>query len=84
MIPGHTKFSPDRCFGLLKKRYRCTNVGGLTDLIDVVNQSAVVNVAQPTGSADGHVVVPSYDWLEFFYALLKEGDWYQEAAPSAL
>lgn len=26
MIPGHTKFSPDWCFGLLKKKYRRTKV----------------------------------------------------------
>ena len=36
MIPGHTKFSPDWCFGLLKKKYRRTKVGGHTDLISVV------------------------------------------------
>ena len=71
MITGHTKFSHDWCFGLLKKRYRHTKVGELTDLIDVVNQSPVVNVAQPTGSADGQVVVPTYDWLEFFTPYLK-------------
>ena len=72
MIPGHTKFSPDWCFGLMKKKYRRTKVGGLTDLIDVVNHSAVVNVAQPTGSADGEVVVPTYDWQEFFTPHLKK------------
>ena len=71
MIPGHTKFSPDWCFGLMKKQYRRTKVGGLTDLIDVVNGSAVVNVAQPTGSADGKVVVPTYDWQEFCKPNLK-------------
>ena len=52
MIPGHTKFSLDWCFSLMKKQYRWTKVGGLTDLIDVVNQSAVVNVAhQQTGKS---------------------------------
>ena len=45
MITGHTKFSPDWCFGLLKKRYRRTKVGSLTDLVEVVNESSVVNVA---------------------------------------
>ena len=50
----------------MKKQYRRTKVGGLTDLIDVVNQSAVVSVAQPIGLADGKVVVPTYDWQEFF------------------
>ena len=72
MMPGHTKFSPDWCFGLLKKQYRRTKVGGLTDLVDVVNQSAVVNVAQPTGLPDGQVVVPTYDWQEFFTPYLKK------------
>jgi len=56
----------------MKKKYRRTKVGGLTDLVDVVNHSAVVNVAQPTGSADGEVVVPTYDWQEFFTPHLKK------------
>ena len=56
-------------------------MGGLTDLNDVVNQSAVVSVAQPTGSADGEVVVPSYDWRDFFMPHLKK---VQEATPSPL
>ena len=74
MIPGHTGFSPDWCFGLLKKRYRRTKVGRLTDLIYmyVVNQSAVVNVIQPTGSADGQVLVPAYNWQEFFTPHFKK------------
>ena len=66
MIPGHTKFSPDWCFGLLKKKYRRTKVGGLTDLVGVVNESATINVAQPTGTEDGRVVVPTYDWQQYF------------------
>ena len=65
MIPGHTKFSPDWCFGLLKK-YRRTKIGGLTDMVGVVNESATVNVAQPTGLEDGTVLVPTYDWQEYF------------------
>ena len=65
MIPGHTKFSPDWCFGLLKK-YRRTKVGGLSDLCSVVNDSAAVNIAQPTGLEDGSVVVTTYNWQEYF------------------
>jgi len=61
MILGHTTFSPDRCFGLLKKRYRRTKVGGLTNLCGVVNDLAVVNIAQPTGLEDGSVVVTTYN-----------------------
>ena len=66
MIPGRTKFSPDWCFGLLKKKYRRTKVGGLTDLVGVVNESATVNVAQPTGREDGSALVTTYDWQEYF------------------
>ena len=29
VITGHTKFSPDWCFGLRRKKYRRTLVGGL-------------------------------------------------------
>ena len=68
MISGHTKFSPDWCFGLLKKKYRRTKVGGLTDLVGVVNESASVNVAQPTGLEDGSALVTTYDWQEYFKA----------------
>lgn len=66
MIPGHTKFSPDWCFGLLKKKYRRTKVGGLTDLVSVVNESSVVNIAQLTGTEDGKVLVTTYDWQSCF------------------
>ena len=41
-------------------------MGGLTDLVGVVNESATVNVAQPTGSEDGRVVVPTYDRQQYF------------------
>jgi len=69
MIPGHTKFSPDWCFGLLKKKYRRTKVGGLTDLVEVVNGSASVNIAQSTGLEDGssNGVIPftAFEGLRF-------------------
>ena len=64
--PGHTKFSLSWCFGLLKKKYQCTKVGGLTDLCDVMNESAAVNIAQPIGLEDGSVVVTTYDWQNYF------------------
>ena len=65
MLVGHTKFAPDWCFGLLKQRFRQTFVSSLQDLVDVVNTSAEVNVAQLDGTQDGEVVVPTYDWAFF-------------------
>ena len=39
MIPGHTKFSPDRFFSLIKRRYRHTNVSSLIEIAEVVKTS---------------------------------------------
>ena len=33
--------------------------------MDVVNSSAVVNVAQAVSNMDGSIIVPSYDWTTF-------------------
>ena len=40
-------------------------MGGLTDLVGVVNTSSTVNTTQLVGSADGTVIVPTYDWQTF-------------------
>ena len=66
LIVGHTKFSPDWCFGLFKQLYRRTKIGCLNDVAQVVERSAVVNHAQLIGTQDGQVIVPMYDWAEFF------------------
>ena len=65
MLVGHTKFSPDWCFGLLKQKYQKSYVSCLQDIVDVVNQSADVNTAQLVGLQDGEVLVPIYDWATF-------------------
>lgn len=41
MIPGHTKFSPDRFFGMIKQKYRRTKVDSLTQLAEVVTSSTI-------------------------------------------
>ena len=65
LIPGHTKFAPDWCFGLLKWEFRRTKVGCLDDIVRV-EKSATVNHAQLVGTQDGRVLVPMYDWANFF------------------
>ena len=73
IVPGHTKFSPDWCFGLLKKRYRRTKVSGLTDLVTVVNESAAVNAAKPPreGGGDRSPIVVTYNWQDYFTFFTK-------------
>ena len=47
---GHTKFSPDWCFGLLKRKYRKMKRGCLDDIVKAVHQSGSPNVAQLVGT----------------------------------
>ena len=65
VIPGHTKFSPDACFGLVKRKFRKTPVSSLEDLAWVVDDSAACSVCQLVGAQDGRVLVPIRDWAGF-------------------
>ena len=66
LLVGHTKFTPEACFGLFKKRFRQTNVQSLKDIMEVVNTSAEVNTAEVIGWEDGKVLIRNYDWTSFF------------------
>lgn len=63
---GHTKFFPDAGFGMLKRQFKRTKVGCLTDIAEVVEKSATLNHCQLVGNQRGDVLVPTYDWAEFF------------------
>ena len=63
---GHTKFSPDWCFGLLKRKYRKMRIGSLDDIVCAVNDSSSPNVAQLVGTQNGEVIVPMFNWSEYF------------------
>ena len=67
LFVGHTKFSPDWCFGLFKQLYRKTKVGSIHDIAEVVKQSANVNHPQLIGDYDGTTYVKIYDWQEQFF-----------------
>uniref|UniRef100_A0A1X7VB99 DUF7869 domain-containing protein n=2 Tax=Amphimedon queenslandica TaxID=400682 RepID=A0A1X7VB99_AMPQE len=69
---GHTKFSPDWCFGLLKQKFRKAEVDSLDDFIQVVEQSSAVNKTQPVGSSNGELIVETLDWCSYFATLFKK------------
>ena len=71
MTVGHTKVSPDWCFGSLKQIFRRTKVDCLDDIVGVVESSASVNNAQLVGTQSGETVVKTYDWAGFFAPNLK-------------
>ena len=67
MLSGHTKFTPDRFFGLFKRRYRHCNVCTLDDVCRAVLSSTVTgqNKVQLTVQY-GKRLVYWYDWARFF------------------
>ena len=73
MIVGHTKFAPDRFFGLIKKKYRYTFVSTLGEMQDVVRKSMICgqNIPQVTKDVDGRKLVNWYDWKSYFSTLYK-------------
>lgn len=64
MLAGHTKFAPDRFFGLIKKVYRRTRVDTMQCLVQVVQSSTVTkgNIAQPVRDATGKQLVKFFKW----------------------
>ncbi len=72
LVVGHTKFSPDWCFGLFKRLYRRTKVGSLKELSRVVNDSACCNFAQLVTAKDATSIVPIYNWADFFVPHMKK------------
>lgn len=67
LIAGHTKFGPDRCFGMIKKVYKVNFVSSLYEFADMVDASSTngVNKAQLVGTHDGRIIVSAYNWSSF-------------------
>ena len=74
LVAGHTKFSPDWCFGLAKQAVRKTFISDLFELARTIDNSTVtgVNVTQLCGLHDGSVIVPTYDWASFLDPFFKK------------
>ena len=72
LVPGHTKFSPDWCFGLLKQKTRRTFISSLYDIARSVEESATVNAAELVGLHNGTVLVPTYDWVTYLGIYFKK------------
>jgi len=74
LIAGHTKFSPDWCFGLIKQRFRKTAVATLDDLSNCVQSSSAaskINISQIVGPENGPAIVPVYDWQQFLSPIFR-------------
>lgn len=72
MLVGHTKFAPDRFFGLIKRKYRMSTISSMIELERVVKESSVagINIPQPVRDRHDTQEVVWYRWsahlLKFF------------------
>jgi hypothetical protein len=76
LIVGHTKFTVDWAFGILKSAFRRYVVSTIQQLIAVISGStpvSKVNDAVAVGNEAGEVFIPTYDWKAYFtqYRLKK-------------
>lgn len=67
LIAGHTKFSPDRSFGIIKRVHKVNFVFSLYEFTEMVEASRIigVNKAQLVGTHDGSIIVLAYNWSSF-------------------
>ena len=73
MLVGHTKFSPDGYFGLIKKRYRRARVYTYEHLVEVINSSTPggFNVCQTYTKPPGHGAIPFRIWTSWLGRTFK-------------
>jgi len=74
MLVGHTKFSPDGYFGLIKKKYRRSKVYTYDQLVDIINSSTTgkFNICQTFRDANQHKKVPFRKWSAWLRKYFKE------------
>ena len=74
MLAGHTKFAPDRFFGLIKITYRHMKVETIGYIATVVESSSMIgaNIPQLTMGQIGDWEVLYYDWTTFFEIYFKD------------
>ena len=69
LIAGHTKFSPDWCFRLVKKKTRRAYI---SSLFKRVEELASVNTAELVGLHNGAARVTAYDWMTYLERYFKK------------
>lgn len=73
MLVGHTKFAPDRFFGLFKKQFRRSCVDTMIEVARVVEKSTITgkNKAQLISNLQGEKEVQFYQWTAYLQQFFK-------------
>ena len=79
MVPGHTKFTCDGSFGLIKKHYRKTTVDCVNHIVEVVKKSSAagLNKAQHYDNGKGFQYLNLNSVLGIFFKKLNGLQKYQ-------
>ena len=75
MIPYHTRFGPDWCFGLIKLKYKRSYVSSVSQLGDAVSKSTTKNINVPQHISDptsGEALVEVRDWKPYLEKRFKK------------
>ncbi len=74
MLVGHTKFSPDGYFGLIKKRYRHSKVYTYDHLVEAVNASTPggFNKCQRYTDSQGNAIIVFRKWSAWLGRIFKK------------
>ena len=54
------------CFGLYRQQFRQMNICCLDDIVQAVNTSATLIVAQLVGFQTGETIIPTFNWSDHF------------------
>ena len=67
MLVGHTKFVPDRFFGLFKRQFCRATVDSMYDIVHVMKESSIAgkNIPNPIVDQTGRRNCTWYDWSSF-------------------
>ena len=66
---GHTKFAPDAGFGMIKAKFRRSQICTVSEMCRCITDSTPVtkmNQVQLVSDKNGHITVPTYDWQQKF------------------
>ncbi len=69
MMPYHTRFGPDWCFGLIKQKYRKSYISSISQIADAVTNSTAKAINIPQHIADpttGDTLVAVHEWKPYF------------------
>lgn len=73
MLVGHTRFSPDQYFGMIKRKYRKTRISAISQLSKVVSESTDtgMNRVQLAFDRESGYRVTCFDWKSFLSSRFK-------------